>query len=181
MGLDLHGKVLGLFGMGRIARAVARRAQLGFGMELLYTSRSASPVLDGLAAERVDLAGLLERSDVLSLHAPLTGQTRGVIGSKELAAMKPTAILVNTARGPLVDEEALVTALDHGRPWAAALDVFAEEPHVHPRLLARHERVVLAPHVGSATVEARRKMASLAASNAHAVLTGGEPLTPVSD
>ncbi len=180
-GLDLHGKNLGLFGMGRIGRAVARRAVHGFGMRLCYTSRGPLPAAEeaALGARRVDLGELLASSDVLSLHAPLTPETRHVIGAKELAAMRPSAILVNTARGPLVDEAALAEALAAGRLWGAGLDVFEEEPRVYPALLGLRERVVLAPHVGSATLETRREMARVAAANAFAVLTGAEPANPV--
>lgn len=181
LGVDLHGATLGLFGMGRIGRAVARRAVHGFGMRLLYTSRSALPPEEEaqLGATRVDLDELVRSSDVLSLHAPLTPQTRHVIGAKELAAMKPSAILINTARGPLVDEAALADALTQGRLWGAGLDVFENEPHVHPALLPLRERVVFAPHAGSATIQTRRRMARIAAANAHAVLTGRPPLNPV--
>ena len=180
-GLDLNGKTLGLYGMGRIARAVARRAVHGLGMRLLYTSRSALPEPEEtrLKAGRVGLDELLASSDVLSLHAPLTAETRRVIGARELAAMRPSAILINTARGPLVDEAALADALAHGRLWGAGLDVFEEEPRVHPALLGLHERVVLTPHVGSATLETRREMARIAAVNARAVLSGGKPPNPV--
>jgi glyoxylate reductase len=177
-GTDLHGKVLGLFGMGRIAKAVARRARHGFGMQVLYTSRSEQPA--GVEGERVDLDELLRRSDVLSVHAPLTPQTRGAIGATQLAAMKPSAILINTARGALVDEAALAEALEQGRLWGAGLDVFAAEPRVEPRLLQLRERVVLAPHIGSATVQCRRKMARPAAVNACRVLAGGSAPNAVS-
>lgn len=180
-GTDLHGKVLGLFGMGRIATAVARRAAHGFGMQVLYTSRTGhSPDALGFDAQRVDLDELLKSSDVLSLHAPLSPQTRGVIGAAQLAQMKSTAILINTARGPLVDEEALASALEQQRLWGAGLDVFADEPSIEPRLLALRERVVLAPHIGSATVQCRRRMARAAATNAWHVLSGRPPLNPVS-
>jgi glyoxylate reductase len=180
-GTDLHGKVLGLFGMGRIAKAVARRARHGFGMQVLYTSRSEQRVVEGgVEGERVDLDELLRRSDVLSIHAPLTPQTRGAIGTTQLAAMKPSAILINTARGALVDEAALAEALEQGRLWGAGLDVFAAEPRVEPRLLQLRERVVLAPHIGSATVQCRRMMARTAAVNACRVLAGGSAPNAVS-
>jgi glyoxylate reductase len=181
IGLDLHGKTLGLFGMGRIGRAVARRAVHGFGMRLRYTSRSPLPAEDeqSLGATRVPLDELLRSADVVSLHAPLTQQTRHVIGAEQLAAMRPTAILVNTARGPLVDEKALADALAQGRLWGAGLDVFEREPRIESGLLALPERVVLAPHVGSATTETRMRMAEMAVSDARAVLEGRPPAHPV--
>lgn len=180
VGTDVHGKVLGLFGMGRIAKAVARRAALGFGMEVLYTARRELATDENdVGAARVELDELLERSDVLSLHAPLTPETRNVIGARELARMKDTAILINTARGPLVDAEAVADALDAGRLWGAGLDVFAQEPEVEASLLALRERVVLAPHIGSATVQARQQMSRKALTNARAVLEGRTPPNPV--
>jgi glyoxylate reductase len=167
--------------MGRIGRAVARRAVHGFGMRLVYASRSPLPAEQEreLGATRVDLDDLLGAADVVSLHAALTAETRHVIGAAQLAAMKPSAILVNTARGALVDESALAEALAEGRLWGAALDVFEDEPHVHPGLLAARERVVLAPHVGSATNDTRRRMADIAVRDARAVLEGRAPAHPV--
>jgi lactate dehydrogenase-like 2-hydroxyacid dehydrogenase len=174
MGVDLYGKTLGLFGMGRIGRAVARRAVHGFGMQLRYASRSPLPAEEEreLGATRVDLDDLLGAADVVSLHAPLTQETRHVLGAAQFAAMKPSSILINTARGPLVDEGALAEALENGQVWGAGLDVFEDEPDVHPRLLAVRERLVLAPHVGSATIDTRRRMADIAALDARAVLEG---------
>ena len=181
MGVDLYGRTLGLFGMGRIGRAVARRAVHGFGMRLVYASRSALPAEQEreLGATRVDLDELLSLADVVSLHAALTAETHHAIGAAQLAAMRPSAILVNTARGALVDESALADALAEGRLWGAGLDVFEDEPHVHPGLLAVRERVVLAPHVGSATRDTRRRMADIAARDARAVLEGRAPAHPV--
>jgi glyoxylate reductase len=181
MGVDLYGKTLGLVGMGRIGRAVARRAVHGFGMRLLYASRSALPAEQerGFGATRLDLEDLLRAADVVSLHVALTPETRHVIGAAQFAAMKRSAILVNTARGALVDEPALVEALESGQIWGAGLDVFEAEPDVHPRLLALRQRVVLAPHVGSATSETRRRMADIAARDARAVLEGRAPAHPV--
>ncbi len=181
MGVDLYGKTLGLFGMGRIGRAVARRAVHGFGMRLLYASRSALADDEGreLRATRVELDHLLGAADVVSLHAPLTPETRHVLGAAQLAAMKPSAILVNTARGALVDESALAVALASGQIWGAGLDVFEDEPHVDRRLLAVRERLVLAPHIGSATIDTRRRMADIAARDARAVLEGRAPAHPV--
>jgi len=182
MGTDLYGKTLGLFGMGRIGNAVARRAVHGFGMHLLYASRSPLPSEQerALGATRVDLDELLGAADVVSLHAPLTRETRHVLGAAEFAAMKPSAILINTARGALVDESALAEALAGGQIWGAGLDVFEREPEVSPRLLAVAERLVLTPHVGSATLDTRRRMADVAVRDARAVLEGRPPAHPVS-
>jgi glyoxylate reductase len=181
MGVDLYGKTLGLFGMGRIGGAVARRAGHGFGMRLVYASRSPLPAEEEreLRATRVDLDDLLGVADVVSLHAPLMPETRHVLGAAQFSAMKPTAILVNTARGALVDEPALAEALEAGQIWGAGLDVFEDEPDVHPRLLALRERLVLAPHVGSATIDTRRRMADIAVRDARAVLEGRAPAHPV--
>jgi glyoxylate reductase len=181
MGVDLYGKTLGLFGMGRIGHAVARRAVHGFGMRLLYASRSRmSPDREqDLGATWVSLDELLGTADVVSLHAPLTRETTHILGAAEFAAMKPTAILVNTARGALVDESALADALANGQIWGAGLDVFEREPEVCPRLLAVAERLVLTPHVGSATLGTRRRMAHIAARDARAVLEGRAPAQPV--
>ena len=179
LGRELAGRTFGVFGFGRIGRAAARRAR-AFGMEVLYCSRSAAPpaLAAELGARRVDLATLLGESDVVSLHAPLTDATRHRFGAAELAAMKPGAILVNTARGPLVDEAALVDALAAGRLGGAGLDVYEHEPAVHPGLLARDD-VVLLPHLGSATERARRRMAETALDDALRVLAGETPRHPV--
>ncbi|HEX8691176.1 MAG TPA: D-glycerate dehydrogenase [Longimicrobium sp.] len=179
LGGDLGGKTLGIFGMGRIGRAVARRAG-GFGMRVVYHSRSrlAEDEERSLGAESVSFDELLARSDVLSLHAPLTPETRHVIGAGALARMRPGSFLVNTARGALVDEAALVDALREGPLAGAGLDVYEREPALAPGLLDLPNAVLL-PHVGSATRETREEMAMLAARNAHAVLLGRPPLTPV--
>ena len=179
LGADLAGRTLGIFGMGRIGRAVARRAA-AFGMRVVHHSRRpmAEDEARALGTEAVDFDGLIARSDVLSLHAPLTPETRHVIDAGVLRRMRPGAYLVNTARGPLVDEAALVDALREGRLAGAGLDVYEHEPAVHPGLLEL-PGVVLLPHVGSATRETRGAMAMLAARNVHAVLTGHPPLTPV--
>ena len=181
MGVDLYGKTLGLFGMGRIGRAVARRAVHGFGMRLLYASRSALPAAEEqeLGATRVDLDELLRAADVVSLHAALTPETRHVLGAAQFAAMKPSAILVNTARGPLVDEAALAEALADGQLGVPGWTSSRTSRTVHPGLLAVRERVVLAPHVGSATLDTRRRMADTAARDARAVLEGRAPAHPV--
>jgi glyoxylate reductase len=169
LGMQLGGRQLGIVGFGRIGRAVAARASV-FGMTIAYTSRSGG----GVPLDR-----LLATSDVVSLHLPLTAETRHLIGQAELARMKRSAYLINAARGPVVDEAALVWALTSGLIAGAALDVYEREPEVHPGLLAL-ENVVLAPHLGSATTETRTAMADLAARNALAVLAGEAPLTPVS-
>lgn len=180
LGVEVSGQTLGIAGMGRIGRAVARRAALGFAMPVLYTSRSPVPEVEvELGARRVELETLLGESDFVSLHLPLTAATRHFIGARELGLMKPSAILINTARGPIVDEAALVAALQDGTIAGAALDVFEEEPAVHPGLISLHEHVVLAPHIGSATTATRRRMSTTAAENIVAVLTGRAALNPV--
>jgi glyoxylate reductase len=180
LGLDVSGRTLGIVGLGRIGQAVARRAAHGFGMRVLYHSRTRRPDAEAvLGVVHTGLDELLSISDIVSLHAPLTPATRHLIGARELARMSPHAILVNTARGPLVDEAALADALAQGRLAGAGLDVFEREPAVHPGLLARRERVVLLPHVGSATASTRRRMARTALDNAQAVLRGDPPPNPV--
>jgi len=166
LGRDVHGATLGLVGYGRIGRAVARRAG-GFAMDVIHHTRTPT----GQPGWTGDLHDLLRRADIVSLHTPLTPATRHLIGRAELAAMKPTAVLVNTARGPVVDEEALAEALEQGVIAAAGLDVFEAEPAVHPRLLAAPGTVLL-PHIGSATVATRTAMARLACASARAVLAG---------
>ncbi len=178
VGVDVWGKKLGIVGMGRIGQAVARRGR-GFGMEILYHNRSRKEDAEKeIDARRVDLDELLETADFVSIHTPLTDETRHLIGPKELRRMKPTAVLVNTSRGPVVDEGALADALADGRIFAAGLDVYEDEPKVHPKLLDL-ENAVLAPHIGSGSQETRDQMAVLAAENIVAVLSGGEPKTPV--
>jgi glyoxylate reductase len=168
LGMQLRGRQLGIVGFGRIGRAVAARAQ-AFGMTIAHTSRTDA----GMPLDR-----LLATSDVVSLHVPLTPETRHLIGQPELARMKRTAYLINTTRGPVVDEAALAWALKNRLIAGAALDVYEREPEVYPDLLPL-ENVVLAPHLGSATTETRTAMADLAARNVIAVLDGGSPLTPV--
>jgi glyoxylate reductase len=179
LGRDLRGKLLGIVGLGAIGQRVAARAR-AFGMRIAYAQRhDADPALVAkLEAERMELDLLLEAADVLSLHLPLTAETRHLIGAERLALMKRTAILVNAARGPIVDEAALVEALRDRRLAAAALDVYEREPEVHPGL-RELDNVTLAPHLGSATVETRRAMAELAARNAIAAARGGPLPTPV--
>jgi glyoxylate reductase len=169
LGLELRGAVLGLVGQGRIAQAVAKRAE-GFGMRVLFNSRSSG----------VPLRNLLEQSDVVSLHCPLTPQTRHLIGAPELWLMKRGALLINTARGPIVDEAALVRALESGQLGGAGLDVFEEEPKVHPGLVQRDDVVIL-PHLGSATVETRRAMARIALEQVLRVFAGQRPTTAVNE
>jgi glyoxylate reductase len=166
---DVHGMTLGLVGFGRIARAVAQRA-VGFDMDVIHTARHDT----GLHGYVPTLDELLRRSDIVSLHVPLTESTRHLIGAAELAVMKPTAVLVNTARGPVVDENALVEALEDGRLYAAGLDVYDGEPTVNPRLLTA-PRVTLLPHVGSATIGTRTRMARLACQGVADVLAGRTP------
>jgi glyoxylate reductase len=166
---DVHGMTLGLVGFGRIARAVAQRAG-GFDMEVIHTARHET----GLHGYVPTLDELLERSDIVSLHVPLTESTRHLIGAAELAVMKPTAVLINTARGPVVDEDALVDALESGRLYAAGLDVFDGEPAVNPRLLSA-PRITLLPHIGSATIDTRTRMARLACQGVADVLAGRTP------
>jgi glyoxylate reductase len=178
LGQPVWGQVLGVVGMGKIGRAVARRA-LGFGMRVQYHNRSRDPEAEReLGATYVELDELFSTSDVVSLHAPLNAESRHVVDAAALARMKPTAVLVNTARGPLVDEVALVDALRAGTIAAAGLDVFEREPELAPGL-AELEQVVLLPHIGSATTEARGAMAELCCHNILAVLGGNEPLTPL--
>jgi glyoxylate reductase len=178
VGVDVWGKKLGIVGMGRIGQAVARRGR-GFGMEILYHNRSRNEDAEReLDARYADLEELLETADFVSVHTPLTEETRHLIGPEELDKMKPTAVLVNTSRGPVVDEGALAEALADGRIFAAGLDVYEEEPKVHPKLL-QLENAVLAPHIGSGSRETRDRMAVLAAENVVAVLSSGEPKTPV--
>lgn len=177
LGQDISGKTLGIVGAGRIGWAVAKRAK-GFDMPVLYTSRSPKPEMDELGAKHVDLDICLKQSDFVSLHVPLTAETRHLIGKRELEMMKPTAHLINTARGPVIDEAALVDALKSRRIAGAALDVYEEEPRIHPGLFEL-ENAVLAPHIGSATTETRGKMARMAAENCIAVLQGRKPPNPV--
>jgi len=179
LGSSLQDKTLGIVGRGQIGQAVARRA-LGFGMRIVYSgrSRAAEDVEKALGAEYVPFEELLARSDVVSLHCPLTPETRHLVDADALRSMRPGACLINTTRGPVVHEAALADALEAGEIAGAGLDVFEAEPEVEPRLLDR-ENVVLTPHLGSATVETRTAMAVLAAENVASVLTGGNPLTEV--
>jgi glyoxylate reductase len=179
LGTGLQGKTLGIVGLGQIGLAVAHRAR-AFGMRLAYTGRSrvADEVESDLDARFLPMEELLGEADVVSLHCPLTDRTRHLIDERALGLMKPTAVLVNTSRGPVVDEKALARALHGGQIAGAALDVFEQEPDVEPELLDL-DNVVLAPHLGSATVETRAAMAELAARNVVGVLRGDGPFTPV--
>jgi glyoxylate reductase len=174
LGSDLRGKQLGIVGLGRIGRAVASRAR-AFGMRVAYTRGAPTP---GEAAEAMLLDRLLSTSDVVSLHCPLTPDTRHLIDQPALARMKRSAYLVNASRGPIVDEAALAWGLKSRLIAGAGLDVYEQEPTVHPDLLGL-DNVVLVPHLGSATTETRTAMADLAAQNVVAVVTGKPPLTPV--
>jgi glyoxylate reductase len=179
LGMGIQGKVLGIVGAGAIGIAMARRA-MAFGMSVLYTGPvpMAPEVEAELGARRVEFGELLRTSDVVSLHCPYLPETHHLMGAHEFELMKPTAYLVNSARGPIVDEAALVAALQAGELAGAGLDVFENEPSVHEGLLGL-DNVVLLPHLGSATTETRTAMAVLAADNAIAVLAGRDPVTPV--
>jgi len=178
LGPDVWGKKLGLVGLGRIGQAVARRSS-GFQMEILYYDQYRNEsVEEELGARYLELDDLLRESDFVSIHTPLTPETRHLISERELDIMQPTSVLVNASRGPVVDEAALADALAERRIFAAGLDVYEGEPKVHPKLLEL-ENVVLAPHIGSASIETRDRMAALAAENLRAVLRGEQPKTPV--
>jgi glyoxylate reductase len=173
-GTDIWGKTLGLVGFGRIGRAVARRA-LGFHMKVIYTDAVKAPaeVAKSLNVEFRDMNALLAESDFISLHVPLIPETRGLFDSPKFYRMKPTAFLINTSRGPVVEEAALVAALDARKIAGAALDVYENEPFIHPGL--KRPNVVLAPHLASASLETRTKMAVMAANNIVALFTGQMP------
>lgn len=178
VGWDLAGATLGIVGPGRIGLAVAHRAR-AFGMRVIVTpTRSHAAEVEARGLEVAPLAEVLERSDVVSLHCPLTPETHHLIGGRELDLIGPDGILINTARGPVVDETALVAALQSGALGAAGLDVHEHEPRVAPGLLDL-PNVVLLPHIGSAARRTREQMARLAVDNVRAVLEGAEPLTPV--
>jgi glyoxylate reductase len=176
LGMELRDAVLGIVGMGRIGRAVASRAR-AFGMRVIYSARRPTPDADP-DWTAVALNDLLTTADVISLHVPLTDTTRHLVGAEQLAAMKPSAYLVNTARGPVVDESALVEALRCGRIAGAGLDVYEREPEIHAGLSAC-ENALLLPHLGSATTATRERMGSMAVENVIAVLEGRQPPNPV--
>ena len=169
LGTDVHSRTLGVVGFGRIGQAVARRAA-GFGMEVLHHARHDT----GMPGYVAELDDLLRASDIVTLHVPLNDESFHLVDERRLALMKRSAVLVNTARGPVVDEEALAIALENGALFAAGIDVFEREPEVHPRLLAAPHAVLL-PHIGSATVQTRRRMAQLACEGVVAVLAGASP------
>jgi len=173
--MDLAGAQLGIVGLGRIGQAVARRAR-GFGLEIVYAQPRPAPpaVAEALGARQVGLDELVAGSDIVTLHCPLSPATRHLMNAARLAAMKPRAVLVNTARGPIVDEAALVVTLERGHLLGVGLDVFEDEPRVHPGLVAC-SRAVLMPHLGSSTVGARTAMAETAARSIADVLAGRTP------
>jgi glyoxylate reductase len=175
-GTDIWGKTLGIIGFGRIGRAVARRAS-GFRMRVIYHSTSRAPLEmeKELNAEFMSRDEVFEQADFVSLHVPLNAATRGLAGPTEFARMKPTAFLINTTRGPVVQETALIDALENGLIAGAALDVFEREPIIPDGL--RRDNVVLAPHLGSASIETRTKMAMIAVENAIAMFEGQRPPT----
>lgn len=175
LGCDVWGKTLGIVGFGRIGREMARRA-LGFKMRVLYFSQNRAPeeIERELRVEFAPFDSVLRESDFVSLHVPLLPSTRHLINAEALSKMKSTSYLINTTRGPVVDEAALVNALEASRLAGAGLDVYEREPKVHPGLLERKD-VVLAPHIGSATIETRTKMAQVAVNNVVAFFAGQEP------
>lgn len=178
MGRDFSGATLGIVGAGRIGQATARRG-VGFGMNVVYYNRSPKPDFEKqTSARRLDLEQLLKESDFVSLHLPLTSDTRHLLDERRLGLLKPTAILVNTARGPVVDEAALAKILKNKEIFAAGLDVFEREPEIHPDLIGL-ENVVMLPHLGSASWNTRIKMAEMAAANVQSVLSGKPPVNPV--
>ncbi len=179
LGQDVQGQTLGIIGAGRIGRAVARRGR-GFDMDILYYNRNPRPKLEKeLGARKVELDELLQESDFVSLHVPLTPATEDLIGARELDLMKNTGVLVNTARGQVVDQEALNEALHQEKIFAAGLDVFAREPIDAADPLLENPRVVVAPHIGSASFATREKMARMVAGDLLAVLQGKTPKNPV--
>ncbi len=176
MGVDVHEKTLGIVGMGAIGQAVAKRANKGFDMRIIYYSSSRKESAEKeYEAEFVEFDELVATSDFISIHVPLTEKTKHMFSTQEFNRMKHTAILINTARGPVVDEAALVEAIKDGQIRGAALDVFEEEPSIHPDLINLRENVVLTPHIGSASIETRRRMAKMAARNMVEGLKGNRP------
>jgi glyoxylate reductase len=179
LGRDVYGKTLGIIGLGRIGEAVARRAR-GFNMKILYYDEYRKLELEEkLNVQYVSLETLLKESDFITIHIPLTEKTRHMISERELSLMKPTAYLINTSRGPVVDEKALIKALKHGKIAGAGLDVYEKEPIGRRHPFVKLSNVVLLPHIGSASVETRMKMAVMAAQNLVNVLLGKMPLSLV--
>jgi glyoxylate reductase len=177
LGQDVHHKTIGIVGFGRIGQAVARRAR-GFGMRVVYTDAVQLPpeVEAETGAERFELADLLAQADFVSIHTNLTPETRHLFGAEAFEAMKPTAVVVNTSRGPVIDEAALADALEAGEIFGAGLDVFEREPEVEARLL-KLENAVVIPHLGSATVDTRNAMGELVVDNVFAAIDGTRPPT----
>lgn len=175
LGQDVYGKTLGIIGMGRIGSALAKRAAHGFGMKVLYHDQKPNEDLDKeIGSKNVSVEELLKESDFVSLHVPLLPETRHLISTKQFEMMKKTAILLNTSRGPVVDEQALLEALKKGDIFSAGIDVWEFEPHLTPGL-ADLENIVITPHTASATVEARNNMSRVAAENIIAALKGETP------
>src|SRR4051812_1359560 len=173
-GIEIRGSTVGVVGMGRIGARYARLAH-GLGAKIVYTSPSPKPEAESeLGAQRLEFRELLEASSIVSIHAPSTAETKGLIGAAELELIGPQGVLVNTSRGPLVDSEAVAAALESGTLGAAGLDVYENEPEISPRLLEA-PRAVLLPHIGSATISSRDGMANAVADNVIAVLEGNEP------
>ncbi len=178
-GHDISGATLGIVGAGRIGEALAKRAAAGFDMRIVYTDATANPLLeDRYGAHRLPLDALLGIADFVSIHVPLTGETQHLIGARELGLMKPDAVLINTARGPIVDEAALIDALRNGGIAGAGLDVYEHEPAI-PDVLRELDNVVILPHIGSASIRTRERMAVMAAQNILNVLQGHEPVSRV--
>jgi len=180
LGQEITGKNLGIIGAGRIGQALGKKSA-GFNMKILYHNRTRDLNFEKECnAEWVTLEELLKQSDFVSVHVPLTTETRHLLGEKEFKQMKNTAILINTARGPVIDEKALVKALKEGEIWSAGLDVYENEPKIEEELM-KLDNVVLLPHIGSATVETRNKMAAMAAENIIEVLQGRPAINPVNN
>ncbi|MGM0543739.1 MAG: 2-hydroxyacid dehydrogenase [Pseudomonadota bacterium] len=181
-GSDIHGKTLGMVGFGRIGQAVARRGALGFGMQVLYSNASPKPALEKeLGAQRRELDELLAEADFVCVTVPLTADTERLIGAREFAQMKPSGIFINIARGKVVDEGALIHALENGVIHAAGLDVFEQEPLPASSPLPKMPNVVALPHIGSATHETRDAMAQRAVDNIHLALLGERPISLVNE
>ncbi|MEH6643653.1 D-glycerate dehydrogenase [Vreelandella glaciei] len=181
-GTDVHGKTLGIVGAGRIGAAIAKRGALGFSMPILYTAGTSKPALEQeLGAQRRSLEALLSEADIVCLSVPYNDDTHHLINAAALAGMKPTAALVNIARGKVVDEDALIQALRRGQLRAAGLDVFSQEPLQADSPLTAMHNVVVTPHIGSATHETRDAMAQLAVDNLVQALAGKGPRTPVNE
>jgi glyoxylate reductase len=179
LGSDVHGATLGIVGLGEIGEAMARRGR-GFGMRILYASRTRKPAAEAaIGVQQVAFEELLRESDFVSIHVPLTVETRGMFGAPQFALMRPSAILINTARGQVVDQDALVAALGVGLIGGAALDVTTPEPLPADHALYSFPNVIVTPHIGSASFATRSKMARMAAENIMEVLAGRAPVNPV--